>query len=126
MTFIEYAGLMRKLKNAETMKEDDGRYTCLLRAGQYPRPLCLYNQSHGMLSASVRRKIDGTFYVSLIITSIDDSICSITGPIESIDKANKRLLRLLEYVEMWDGQVPTIEDFKYTAQQCHCYAETHI
>lgn len=126
MTFIEYAALMRKLKNAETMVEEDGKYTCLLRAGHSSQPLCLYNQSHGMLSASVRRKIDGTFYVSLVICSIDDSMCSITGPIETEEKANKRLLRLLEYVQMWDGQIPTVEDFEYTGIQCGCYSETHI
>ena len=126
MTFTEYADLIQKLSEAEVVKEEDGKYTCLLRAGHSPQPLHLYNKSHGMLSASVRRKIDGTFYVSLVVNSIDDSMCSITGPVETEEKANKRLLRLLEYVQMWGGQIPTIEDFEYTGIQCGCYSETHI
>lgn len=126
MTFTEYADLMEKLSQAEVVKEEDGKYTCLLRAGHSPQPLYLYNKSHGMLSASVRHKIDGTFYVSLVISSIDDSMCSITGPVETEEKANKRLLRLREYVQMWDGQIPTVKDFEYTGIQCGCYSETHI
>lgn len=126
MTFLEYAGLMQKLSEAEVVKEKDGKYTCLLRVGQSPQPLYFCNKSHALLSASVRRKIDGTFYASLIINSIDDIMCSITGPVETEKKANKRLLKLLEYVEIWGGQIPPVQHFKYTATLSGCYAKTHI
>jgi hypothetical protein len=119
MELPDYYETMRLLKAKETLKQTgDHEWECWLRSGGSDMCTHLYRQSHGDLSIRKGGGTDGLYYLHLTIFTIDDCSAGMIGPSEPIEKLEARLARLLEWVRLWDGQVPTREDFETTAQQC--------
>ena len=114
---MNYHDAMQWLHDMEQLVQsaDGNEYTCWLRGQSYADMcLCLYNRSHGRLVI----KLYPT-YVNLYLMSIDDSSAVMHGPVESREKALRRMERLKAHIEAhWDGAVPSRAAFNQAAMLC--------
>jgi len=131
MSRYDYDKLMERLKSFEEIIEDEPFpnqpalcWYGLLR--NHPKAAdFFYDQSHGDLhirvSHAVSDKNAAGFTANLYVHSIDDGSIVLLGPVEPLEKAEKRALLLKAETEEWGGWIPTVEQVEAAARKTGCY-----
>ncbi len=114
--FENYFEYMDKLKEFETIRNNKGKLTCLLKnhpnAADY-----FYERSYGYLTLDYTE----SRYVMLSIASIDDSSLVFFGPTEGEQQGMVRIERILEVIKSWNGWIPTYEQSVDLEKTCGLY-----
>ena len=113
----DYNELMNKLKSYETLIQmGENRFECFLK--NHPKAAAhYYGVSHGHLILDIFNR-DDSCYVYLSIRTIDDGSMCFNGPNEVIEKAVRRIDRIKEHINLWDGWVPNHDEASFFCSDC--------
>jgi hypothetical protein len=110
-TLEDYSSLRQQILEAQELKKQpDGTYTCLLNTEFHDQDF--YQFPYGFLVIEKKKVGPETYCIEAIVSSIDDVSVPMFGPGETSEKAEKRLLSIVESIKEWEGWLPQIKDLR--------------